>query len=168
MFHHLARHSVTNLRLLSSVRVPDCLIPKVPKEAIKKSFSCSDGPGGQHVNKVATKAEIRFQLDSPWIPDKLKPVLVSKYGYRVNKDGEVLITSSKTRSQVENLDDCFEKLREMMQACAVEIVLAERKAPNPEEAQLLEQRREKAAHFRLLDKKRHSLKKRLRSTDVYD
>ena len=84
--------------------------------SIKKSFSCSGGsPGGQHVNKglfydhflyvkvqilVATRAEIRFSIDEEWIPRPIRQVMENKYGYRLNKDREMIIVSSKTRSQV--------------------------------------------------------------------
>uniref|UniRef100_A0AC34RE72 Prokaryotic-type class I peptide chain release factors domain-containing protein n=1 Tax=Panagrolaimus sp. JU765 TaxID=591449 RepID=A0AC34RE72_9BILA len=142
-------------------------IPRVPKDSIKKSFSCSGGPGGQHVNKVATKAEIRFSLDDDWIPNEFAEIMTKKYGYRLNKDKEIVISSTKTRSQVHNLDDCFEKLNQMLYACAQQIHLNKRKTPNGADAEVLVERKEKADHFRRLEKERHSLKKRFRS-QIYD
>lgn len=84
---------------------------KVPREKLQTSFSRSSGPGGQNVNKVSTRAEVRFHLESAgWIPAAVRSRLASLYPRRLTRDGEFIVVSSRYRSQNRNLEDCIEKL----------------------------------------------------------
>ncbi|KAH7732102.1 Protein R02F2.9 [Aphelenchoides avenae] len=135
----------------------------IPTDRIKKSFSLSSGPGGQHVNKVATKAEIRFNVeDADWIPETVREVLERKYARHMNSRREFILVSQATRSQVQNLEDCFDKLRAALDDCCRSLAEGPRD-PNEDDSSILKQRQEKAAYFRKLDKLRHSMKKRDRS-----
>uniref|UniRef100_A0AC34GV11 Zinc transporter 1 n=1 Tax=Panagrolaimus sp. ES5 TaxID=591445 RepID=A0AC34GV11_9BILA len=89
---------------------------------------------------VATKAEIRFNVNDSWIPNELKPIIIKRYGYRINKENEIVINSSKTRTQTENLNDCFEKLHDMLNSCAFSFIQDERKTPNNEDSKILDAR----------------------------
>ena len=61
------------------------------------------GPGGQNVNRVATKVDIRFHLDScTWLSEEIKARLKAKFGFKVTKNGYYVIKSEKTRSQTQN------------------------------------------------------------------
>ena len=67
---------------------------KVPLNKLDLSFSRSSGPGGQNVNKVNTKADIRFKIDSAdWIPDDVKQRLHELYGSYINKEGYLILVS---------------------------------------------------------------------------
>jgi ribosome-associated protein len=89
---------------------------RIPRERLEFRFSRSGGPGGQNVNKVATKAELRFRLDeADWIPERVRARLRKLQARRINSDGDFVITSSRYRSQARNVEDCVEKLR----ACLV-------------------------------------------------
>uniref|UniRef100_A0A1I7XKC8 Large ribosomal subunit protein mL62 n=1 Tax=Heterorhabditis bacteriophora TaxID=37862 RepID=A0A1I7XKC8_HETBA len=84
----------------------------IPTEDIKKRYVLSSGPGGQNVQKNATKVEIRFNLEeAKWLSDKLKEGLAKKLTNRINCRGEVIISSDRTRERYLNLADCFDKLR---------------------------------------------------------
>ena len=84
---------------------------KVPREKLEIGFSRSSGPGGQHVNKVSTRAEVRFHLESAdWLPAAVRKRLAGLYPRRLNRDGEFIVVSSRYRSQGRNLEDCIEKL----------------------------------------------------------
>lgn len=62
------------------------------------SYARSGGPGGQHANKVSTKAVVKVKLDSLVEFDKdIKQKILEKYANRVNKDGELITTSETTR-----------------------------------------------------------------------
>ena len=84
---------------------------KVPREKLEIGFSRSSGPGGQNVNKVSTRAEVRFHLESAdWLPAAVRKRLAGLYPRRLNRDGEFIVGSSRYRSQGRNLEDCIEKL----------------------------------------------------------
>lgn len=87
----------------------------IPEEELQVAFARSGGPGGQNVNKVASKAEVRWTprtsraltaIDRDW--------LLAKLGSRLTTEGELIVISTKTRDQVRNRADAEEKLREMV------------------------------------------------------
>ncbi|KAI9364900.1 hypothetical protein DFJ73DRAFT_354599 [Zopfochytrium polystomum] len=84
---------------------------RIPRENMEQSFSRSSGPGGQNVNKVNTKVEVRFSLDdAKWIPPEVRERMRIMPGARVSKDGQYIVTSDRHRTQSQNVDDCFAKL----------------------------------------------------------
>lgn len=90
----------------------------IPRDQLEIRSSRSGGSGGQHVNKVETKIEIRFNLETcTWIPVDVKGRLAEQYKSRINKSQEFLVSSEVTRSQSQNLEDCIEKLRQMIGLC---------------------------------------------------
>jgi ribosome-associated protein len=83
------------------------------------SFSRSPGPGGQNVNKVNTKATLHWSiLASAGLPWPVKNRLMALYAKRMNDQGELVISSSRYRSQGQNVEDCIDKLRAMVVAAA--------------------------------------------------
>uniref|UniRef100_A0A8C6SH35 Large ribosomal subunit protein mL62 n=1 Tax=Neogobius melanostomus TaxID=47308 RepID=A0A8C6SH35_9GOBI len=87
----------------------------IPVERLTVSYSKSSGPGGQHVNKVNTKAEVRFHVHTAdWIPEDVKRNMVEKNKNRINKSGELLVTSELSRSQHRNLSDCIQKISDII------------------------------------------------------
>lgn len=86
----------------------------VPAAAVAFSYSRSSGPGGQNVNKLSTRAELRLSLaDLPLRPGALAR-LAAMAGSRVTADGQLIIVSQSERSQQGNRADCLEKLRELL------------------------------------------------------
>lgn len=67
------------------------------------SYSRSSGPGGQNVNKVNTKAELRFNvMGSDLLSADEKEMVMQKLGSRINLEGELVLTSQKERTQLKN------------------------------------------------------------------
>lgn len=93
---------------------------RIPEEEFSWSFVRSGGPGGQNVNKVASKAVLRWNVvASPSLPDDIKDRLRQQQNRRITGDGDLLLTSQRYRDQERNRLDCLEKLAEMLRAAAV-------------------------------------------------
>ena len=74
------------------------------------SASRSSGPGGQHVNKVSTKMELRFHvLSSVLLSEDEKALIAEKLASRINAAGELLLVSQSERSQLQNKEKVTEK-----------------------------------------------------------
>lgn len=78
------------------------------------AFSSSGGPGGQNVNKRATKAELRIPLAAIPIGARALERLEQLAGRRIGGAGEIIITCDEHRSQERNKAGCLERLREMI------------------------------------------------------
>ena len=73
------------------------------------------GPGGQNVNKVASKVELRFDLaGSRALADDVKERLRALARNRLDAEGRLVVTSQRTRDQSRNLDDALEKVRALV------------------------------------------------------
>ena len=82
---------------------------------IRFDFVRSSGPGGQNVNKVASAAQLRFDIrNSTSIPDEIKPRLIKLAGKRVNSEGILLIDARTSRSQSQNRAEALERLKALI------------------------------------------------------
>jgi peptidyl-tRNA hydrolase ICT1 len=89
---------------------------------VEINYSRSSGPGGQNVNCVSTKAEIRFHLlSAEWIPEAIRAKLAEQLKNQLTKEGYFVIKSERTRSQQLNLADALDKLRDMIHSAAQSI-----------------------------------------------
>ena len=112
-------NSTTPWQSSSSRRyVSQWIVPKsidIPQEDIDISFARSSGAGGQNVNKVNTKVEIRFHVDTAkWIPDEVKQRLKEQQGNRINKDGYLTLASQDYRTQGQNRKAVLGRLEAMI------------------------------------------------------
>jgi ribosome-associated protein len=74
------------------------------------SASRSSGPGGQNVNKVNTKVELRFSIPgSILLSDEEKRLILEKLKKRINSEGELILVSQAERSQLKNKEKVVEK-----------------------------------------------------------
>ncbi len=87
------------------MNVAELLLPE-----LKFFASRSSGAGGQHVNKVNTRVELRFNVPgSKLLSAGNKEMILSRIGTRITTDGDLILVSDKTRSQVRNRQDCIER-----------------------------------------------------------
>jgi len=112
----------------------------------------ASGPGGQNVNNVASKIDLRFDFEqSAALSDETKARLRASAGSRLDAEGRLQITSQLTRNQPDNLEDARQKLAELLRAAL--ITPKKRRKTKPSRAK-------KAA--RVADKRVHAQKKQSR------
>jgi ribosome-associated protein len=110
----------------------------------------SSGPGGQNVNKVSSKVELRFDLaGTRALAPAVKARLAALAHGRLDADGRLVIASQKTRAQERNLEDARERLRALVEAALA--------PPRPRRAT---RPTASSRGRRLDDKRRHAEKKR--------
>ena len=94
--------------------MPVELPPEIPSEACSERFVRSSGPGGQHVNKVATAVQLRVDLNRTRLTWPVRQRLERLAGHQINKDGELLIHAERFRSQVRNREDAYTRLTDLV------------------------------------------------------
>ena len=93
-------------------------------------FSRSSGPGGQNVNKVNSRATLRWDATrSAALPEDVQQRFLTAYRRRLTRDGILQISSQRYRDQGRNVTDCLSKLRELI--LAVFVAPQKRKATRP-------------------------------------
>jgi ribosome-associated protein len=91
----------------------------IPREEFRFEFARSGGPGGQNVNKVESKAILRWKpAESPGLPPDVRDRLVRALQPRLTAEGELIVTSQLTRDRGRNIEDCLEKVRRLVAAAA--------------------------------------------------
>uniref|UniRef100_A0A182WHD0 18S rRNA aminocarboxypropyltransferase n=1 Tax=Anopheles minimus TaxID=112268 RepID=A0A182WHD0_9DIPT len=135
----------------------------IPLDKLNISYSRSSGPGGQNVNTVSTKVDLRFHLETAtWLSENARNRLAQLQKGRITKDGYLVIKSELTRSQQMNTADALEKLRTFIRQ-AEQPVTTE---PSAETVERLRRRHEKAARERLAMKRKRSETKAQRQAPV--
>ncbi len=83
----------------------------IDEKEISESFIRASGPGGQNVNKVSTAVQIRFDvLHSPSLPEDVRERLLVMVRNRLTKEGVLVITAQRYRSQDQNRQDARQRL----------------------------------------------------------
>ena len=93
---------------------------KIPLDELEFTYTRSSGPGGQNVNKVNSKAVLRWAaMQSPSMPADIRNRFLARYKSKLTTEGELILSSQEYRDQGRNVAECLEKLRAMLLAVAV-------------------------------------------------
>jgi ribosome-associated protein len=91
----------------------------IPDDEFHWSYARAGGPGGQNVNKVSSKAVLRWNAaGSPSLPEHVKARFLALNRKRITTAGDLLITGQRFRDQERNRLDCLEKLAEIIREAA--------------------------------------------------
>lgn len=121
----------------------------IPVGELSIAFARSGGPGGQNVNKVSSKVDLRWNpTTSGVLSADDRALLLERLANRLTQEGELIVTSSRTRDQLKNREDALSKLALIVRAALER--QKPRKATKPS----------KGAKRRRLADKRHAAEKR--------
>ena len=125
------------------IRITDAIA--LDEREIEESFIRASGPGGQNVNKLATAVQLRFDVRrSPSLPNDVAVRLIRLSGRRMTKDGVIVITAQRHRTQERNRQDALDRLVELIREAAVAPFRAVRPSPARLEAAAARTRRNAA------------------------
>jgi ribosome-associated protein len=130
-------------------------VVRVPERALQVRAVRASGPGGQNVNKVATKVDVRVDLDAiEGLSAPARARLEVLCRHRLDADGRLMVSSQAERNQARNLEDALDRIRALVAAALREP--RKRTASRPTAA---------ARERRIESKKRRGALKRERAHD---
>ena len=86
----------------------------IPERELEFTQIRAAGPGGQHVNKVATAVQLRFDITSSSLPGECKTRLRALNDRRITEDGIIVIKAQQFRSLEQNKADAIQRLRQLI------------------------------------------------------
>ena len=126
---------------------------EIPMSDITFTFSRSGGPGGQNVNKVNSKAIMRWSIvNTPHVPAEIVSRFMAKFGTRVTIEGDLILMSQRHRDQPSNVADCLEKLQEMLGSVVERPIV--RRATKPTKSSQMKRVNTKREHSKRKEQRR--------------
>ncbi len=123
----------------------------IPESELHFEFARSSGPGGQNVNKVSSKAQLRWHVGgSSAFTNGQKALIRAFAGKHLNKRDEIVLTAESERSQLHNKEAAVRRLREL-----VEVALRPKKKRMPTKVSRSQKRRRLEKKRRIGERKRN-------------
>ncbi len=100
-----------------AITINDTLV--LSDDEVECTAICSQGAGGQNVNKVSSAIHLRFDIQSSSLPDFYKQRLLELQDKRVTKDGIIIIKAQRFRTQEKNREDALVRLVELIRSATI-------------------------------------------------
>ncbi len=126
---------------------------QIDERELQIDFVRASGPGGQNVNKVATAAQLRFDVRASSLPEEVKERLMHLAGKRLTSEGVLVIEAKRFRTQEQNREDALQRFVELVRQSLIEP--KRRRKTKPTQA---------AKEERLKEKKRRAEIKKIRQS----
>ena len=130
---------------------------EVNESALQFKFHLSTGPGGQNVNKVATAAELRFNVEESGLSESLSRRVLEQGKSHLNSAGELVIHATRFRSQKRNKEDAVDRLAKILE-----------NAQRPPKPRIPTRPSARAKQDRLNQKRKTSAKKQARKDSLHE
>lgn len=130
---------------------------QIDERELQIDFVRASGPGGQNVNKVATAAQLRFDVHASSLPEDVKARLITLAGKRISGEGVLLIEAKRFRTQEQNREDAIQRFVELIRKALIKP--KSRKKTKPTQA---------SKEVRIKEKKRRGEIKKLRQSKPYE
>ena len=95
---------------------------KIKESELHFSFVRSSGPGGQHVNKVSTAVQLKYNISKSDISNDLKQRFIKKYEKRISKNGFITILAQSFKSQKKNREDAIKRLEKLFSDIKIDAI----------------------------------------------
>ena len=92
---------------------------QIDERELQIDFVRASGPGGQNVNKVATAAQLRFDVNASSLPGDVKRRLMRLAGNRLTTEGVLLIEAKRFRTQEQNREDAIQRFVELVRKALI-------------------------------------------------
>ena len=92
---------------------------QIDERELQIDFIRASGPGGQNVNKVATAAQLRFDVNASSLPEEAKARLIQIAGRRITSESVLLIEAKRFRTQEQNREDAIHRFIELVRKSLV-------------------------------------------------
>ena len=104
---------------------------QIDERELQIDFVRASGPGGQNVNKVATAAQLRFDVNASSLPEDVKARLMRLAGNRMTTEGVLLIEAKRFRTQEQNREDAIQRFVELVRKALVKPKPRKKTKPTP-------------------------------------
>ena len=96
------------------IRLSEDLV--IPEWELQEKFVRAGGAGGQHVNKVSTSVQLRWNVRASSLPGAIKARISRNLREKLTKDGDLVLEASEHRSQLRNREAARDRLQEILQS----------------------------------------------------